>query len=46
MTGVGFVLEEDSDLYSRPDDPRTALVFDESIQGVTDQFTLRFSKPE
>lgn len=43
---AGFVLEEESDLYSRPDDPRDANVFDETIRGKTDQFALRLRKPE
>ncbi|WP_120076461.1 class I SAM-dependent methyltransferase [Aurantiacibacter odishensis] len=46
LTGVGFELEEESDLYARPDDPRTANVFDDSIRGQTDQFTWRLRKPE
>ncbi len=46
LTGAGFVLEEESDLYSRPDDPRDANVFDESIRGQTDQFAWRLRKPE
>lgn len=46
LTGVGFVLEEESDLYSRPDDPRTANVFDDSIRSQTDQFAWRLRKPE
>lgn len=45
LTGAGFVIEEESDLYSRPDDPRTANVFDESISGRTDQFAWRLRKP-
>lgn len=45
LTAAGFVLEEESDLYTRADDPRTANVFDESIRGKTDQFALRFRKP-
>lgn len=45
LTAVGFVLEEESDLYAAPDDPRTANVFDPSIRGKTDQFALRFRKP-
>jgi predicted methyltransferase len=28
-----------------PSDPRTALVFDKSIRGHTDQFILKFRKP-
>ena len=45
LTAAGFVLEEESDLYRRPDDPRTANVFDSSIRGRTDQFALRLRKP-
>lgn len=45
LTGAGFVLDGSSDLYARPADPRTANVFDGSIRGMTDQFTLRFKKP-
>ncbi|MWV28827.1 class I SAM-dependent methyltransferase [Aurantiacibacter rhizosphaerae] len=46
LTGVGFVLEEEADLYSRPDDPRDANVFDDSIRGNSDQFAWRLRKPE
>jgi len=46
LTAAGFVLEAESDLYSVPEDSRTANVFDPSIQGKTDQFALRFRKPE
>jgi predicted methyltransferase len=45
FTNAGFRLEAESDLYARPDDPRTANVFDAAIRGKTDQFTLRFRKP-
>ena len=45
LTSAGFVLDAESELYSRPDDPRTANVFDPSIRGQTDQFVLRFRKP-
>ncbi|AVA14463.1 MAG: class I SAM-dependent methyltransferase [Sphingopyxis granuli] len=45
LTKAGFQLEAESDLYKRPDDPRTANVFDPSIRGKTDQFMLRFKKP-
>ena len=45
LTAAGFVLEAESDLYSRPDDPRTANVFAPEIRGKTDQFALRFLKP-
>ena len=46
LTEAGFELEEESDLYARPEDPHTASVFDESIAGKTDQFTWRLRKPE
>lgn len=46
LTAAGFVLEAESDLYARPDDPRTANVFAPEIRGKTDQFVLRFRKPE
>ena len=45
LTAAGFVLEAESEMYRRPDDPRTANVFDPSIRGRTDQFALRFRKP-
>lgn len=46
LTAAGFVLEAESDLYSRPDDPRTANVFAPEIRGKTDQFVLRLRKPD
>lgn len=45
FTAAGFKLEASSDLYARPADPRATNVFDPSIRGQTDQFTLRFAKP-
>jgi predicted methyltransferase len=45
VLAAGFVLEAESDILSRPADPRTASVFDPSIRGATDQFMLRFRKP-
>jgi predicted methyltransferase len=45
LTGAGFTLEAESPLYARPDDPRTANVFDPAIRGKTDQFVLRLRKP-
>jgi predicted methyltransferase len=46
VTGVGFKLDGESDLFANPADPRTANVFDASIRGKTDQFALRFRKPK
>lgn len=45
VLAVGFVLEAESDALRRPEDPRTASVFDGAIRGKTDQFMLRFRKP-
>ena len=46
LTAAGFAVEAESALYIRPDDPRTANVFDPAIRGKTDQFILRLRKPE
>jgi predicted methyltransferase len=46
VEGAGFVLEGETDVLRNPADPRTALVFDPSIRGHTDQFVLRFRKPK
>jgi predicted methyltransferase len=45
VESAGFVLDAESDVLRNPADPRTALVFDPSIRGKTDQFVLRFKKP-
>ena len=45
LTGAGFVLDAEDDLYARPHDPRTANVFAPEIRGKTDQFVLRLRKP-
>ncbi len=45
VTAAGFVLDGESDVLRNPADPHTALVFDPSIRGHTDQFVLRFKKP-
>lgn len=44
LKAAGFTLEAESALYIRPDDPRTANVFDPAIRGRTDQFVLRLRK--
>lgn len=46
ITAAGFILDQESELLRNTDDPRTASVFDPSIQGRTDQFILRFRKPD
>jgi predicted methyltransferase len=45
VEGAGFKLEAHSDVLANPADPHTALVFDPSIRGKTDQFAFRFRKP-
>ncbi len=46
VESAGFKLEKTSDLLKNPNDPRTAIVFDPSIKGKTDQFVLKFRKPK
>lgn len=43
---AGFILEAESDFLANPEDPRTITVFDPAIRGKTDQFALRFRKPD
>jgi predicted methyltransferase len=45
MTAAGFVFDGETDVLANPADPHTALVFDPSIRGKTDQFAYRFRKP-
>ncbi len=45
-TGAGFVLEEESDFLANPDDDHTLVAFAPEVSGKTDQFALRFRKPE
>jgi len=45
MTAAGFVFDGESDVLANPADPHTALIFDPSIRGKTDQFAFRFKKP-
>ncbi len=42
---AGFVFDGESKALANPADPHTALVFDPSIRGKTDQFAYRFKKP-
>jgi len=42
---AGFVFDGESKALANPADPHTALVFDPSISGKTDQFAYRFKKP-
>ena len=46
VTAAGFVLESSSDLLRNSADTRTLMVFDPAIKGHTDQFVLRFRKPQ
>lgn len=46
VLAAGFVLDTESPILRNPGDPRTASVFDPAIRGKTDQFILRFHKPE
>ena len=45
MAAAGFVFDGETDVLKNPADPHTALVFDPSIRGKTDQFAFRFKKP-
>ncbi|HEY4943000.1 MAG TPA: hypothetical protein VII56_16345 [Rhizomicrobium sp.] len=45
MAAAGFVFDGESDVLRNPADPHTAIVFDPSIRGKTDQFAYRFKKP-
>ncbi len=45
MAAAGFKLEAESAVLRNPKDPHTAVIFDPSIRGRTDQVTLRFRKP-
>ena len=46
ILAAGFVLDGESDLLRHPDDDRTRNVFADGLRGKTDQFMLRFRKPE
>jgi predicted methyltransferase len=46
VESVGFIYDGESQILRNPADPRTASVFDPSIRGHTDQFFLRFHKPD
>lgn len=45
LKAAGFVLESESPLFHDAADPHTTNVFDPSIRGKTDQFTMVFRKP-
>ena len=46
IEAAGFRFAAESKLYARPDDPKTALVFNPAIRGKTDQFIYTFVKPK
>src|SRR5260221_4621898 len=46
MEAAGFKFDGESDVLRNKADPHTALVFDPSIRGKTDQFAYRFRKPQ
>jgi predicted methyltransferase len=43
---AGFKFDGEANVLANPADPHTALVFDASIRGKTDQFAFRFKKPK
>jgi len=45
VTSAGFKFVKETTVLRNPDDPHTALVFDPSIRGHTDQFVYLFRKP-
>jgi predicted methyltransferase len=45
VEGAGFKFVGSSDVLRNPADPHTAIVFDPSIRGHTDQFVFKFRKP-
>jgi predicted methyltransferase len=46
VEAAGFVFDGESDVLRNPADTRTTNVFDPAIRGHTDQFMMRFRKPE
>ena len=45
VEAAGFVLDAESAMLARKDDPHSSKVFDPSIKGETDRFAYRFVKP-
>ncbi|HEY1633051.1 MAG TPA: methyltransferase domain-containing protein [Rhizomicrobium sp.] len=46
VEAAGFKFAGESKVLRNPQDPHTALVFDKSIRGHTDQFIYKFQKPK
>jgi predicted methyltransferase len=45
VEAAGFVLDEESPMLAKKDDPHSSKVFDVSVKGKTDRFAYRFVKP-
>ncbi len=45
VEAAGFVLDEESTMLAKKDDPHSVKVFDSSIKDKTDRFAYRFMKP-
>jgi predicted methyltransferase len=46
VLAAGFTLDAEGDALRNKGDPHTATIFDSGIRGHTDQFILRFKKPQ
>jgi predicted methyltransferase len=46
VEAAGFVFDGETDVLRNAADTRTTSVFDPAIRGRTDQFVMRFRKPE
>ena len=46
VEAAGFKFESESSILANPADPHTAIVFDKTIRGHTDQFIYTFRKPK
>lgn len=46
VEGAGFKFVGQSEVLRNPEDPHTAKIFDAGVQGKTDQFILKFTKPK
>ncbi|MDB5935889.1 MAG: putative methyltransferase [Massilia sp.] len=46
VEAAGFAFDSESLILANPADPRTISAFDKTVQGRTDQFILKFRKPQ
>jgi len=46
LSSAGFMFDAESDMLRNSADDYSLSVFDESVQGKTDRFVLRFRRPE